>query len=678
MRDLQFPLIKITLFFLVGIVFGHLFHPVEFTVIFLLFIGTVSCALLYFLTSKSLHQKPYFGICVLFTSFIIGLFTLLCNNETRNRKHYIHQIVTDKEKNIVRLTVLEKLKNTAKNDRYKSEIYQFNGKKSVGKIILNIRKDSLLPAIEIGSRLTVTGSFYKNRNPNNPNQFDYGRYLENQQIYAQIYADANEIQKSTVYEKDVPFYASKIRNKIILNLEKNGFHKSELSVINALILGQQQDISPEITRDYQYAGAIHVLSVSGLHVGFILLFITFLLKPIPNTKRNLILKLIITIVALWLFGVLAGLAPSVLRSVTMFSFVAVGMFLKRSVNIYNTLLVSALVILLFEPSYLFDIGFQLSYLALYFIVWLQPVLASIFTPKNKYIRLYFWNIITVSFAAQIGTMPLCIYYFHQFSCLFFITNLIILPAMSIILALGVIVMVLAAFNVVWHPMMKTLEYSIWLLNKIVGKIASYESFVIRDIPLSLSMMLSMFLIIIIWILWFKKPSFNKLFLAFSSIIIFQLIAFNATYENEKESEFIVFTKSKASIITERKGKRVSVFSNDSILKNIDDNLAIKSYIVANFCKISKKRSISNLYYFKGKKILIIDSSAVYLQNKKPDILILINSPKISLERVFKSWKPQIVVADASNFKSYQKLWKATCEKEKIPFHATAEKGFYKL
>jgi competence protein ComEC len=154
--------------------------------------------------------------------------------------------------------------------------------------------------------------------------------------------------------------------------------------------------------------------------------------------------------------------------------------------------------------------------------------------------------------------------------------------------------------------------------------------------------------------------------------------FNANYTNEKANEMIVFTKNKTSIITERKGKRISVYSNDSILKNIDDNFAIKSYMIANFCKINKKKSISNLYYFKGKKILVIDSAAVYLQDKKPDVLILINSPKISLERVFKSWKPEIVVADASNYKSYIKIWKGTCEKEKIPFHATAEKGFYKL
>ena len=178
-----------------------------------------------------------------------------------------------------------------------------------------------------------------------------------------------------------------------------------------------------------------------------MLFVTFILKPLPNTKRGSFIKLLIILASLSIFGIIAGLAPSVVRSVTMFSFVAIGNHLRRSVNIYHTLLVSILIILLFEPSFLFDVGFQLSYIALFFIIWLQPLLASIWLPKNK-ITKYIWDILTVSFAAQIGTLPLSIYYFHQFPGLFFVTNLVIIPLLSIIMVLGVLVMVLAAFGYV--------------------------------------------------------------------------------------------------------------------------------------------------------------------------------------------------------------------------------------
>jgi len=677
MKVLQFPLVRITLCFVFGIIFSQITKPSLTLVIALLSLVILSLLFYYFKNKNDIIQKPFFGITTLCTAFLLGIFTLCSSNQTLNKNHYLHYVNESENEISTELIIKEKLKNTLNNDRYTAEMIQLNDKESYGKIILNIRKDSVLPTIEIGSHLMVAGSFYKNRKPNNPNQFDYGKYLENQQIYAQIYADATDIKINSVVDKSISYYASKLRNRIIKNLEKSNFNKTELSVVVALILGQQQDISQEVIRDYQYAGAVHVLSVSGLHVGCILLFITFLLTPLPNTKRGSIIKLVLVILSLWTFGILAGLAPSVVRSVTMFSFVAFGMFLRRSINIYNTLLVSALLILLIKPSFLFDIGFQLSYVALFFIVWLQPLLTSIWTPKNKIVK-YFWDIITVSFAAQIGTFPLSIYYFHQFPVLFFITNIVILPGLSLILGVGVIVMILAAFNVVWIPLMKILEWSIWILNKIIAWVASFEDFIFKDLSLSSYMMWCWYLVIIGFVIWFKKPTFKKLAFSMIAIISLQLVTIYAKYDSQKNDEFIVFSKKKVTIITERHGDKVTLYSNDSILKTTDDNLALKSYLVANFCKIKKKKTLSNLYYFKAKKILVIDSGAVFIGEEKPDILLLTNSPKINLERIFQSWKPQQVVVDATNYKTYIKVWRETCRKEKIPFHDTSEKGFYKL
>ena len=673
MKVLQFPLVRVTLFFVFGILFAQITKP-KLHLFFLLVSSAITLLVLsYFFSKKRLIFKSQFGLFTFLTSFLIGAFALVCSVQTNNSNHYIHQLDAIKKDNSIEILVKEKLKTTTTNDRYVVQVHTLNGKTSYGKLLVNIAKESSSHLIEIGTSLKIIGSIYLNKKPNNPNQFDYGNYLENQQIYGQIYTNYSAVKISKQVEKSISYYAGKLRNRIIHNLEKNHFNETELNVVNALILGQQQDISQEINRDYQYAGAVHILSVSGLHVGFILLFITFLLKPIPNTKRNSLLKLIIVVISLWSFGIIAGLAPSVVRSVTMFSFVAIGLYLRRSVNIYHTLLVSALLILLFQPSFLFDVGFQLSYLALFFIVWLQPLLIAIWTPKNK-ILTYFWEIITVSFAAQIGTFPLSIYYFHQFPGLFIVTNIIILPMLSIILCLGVVVMVLAAFNFVWIPFLKTLEWSIWLLNKIISWVASFENFVLKDISFNWLMMCCSYLLIFSWIIWFMKPTYKKLMVSLVSIVLVQVTVLQAKYSNQKKSEFIVFSKKKNTLIIERNGTKVKVFAT----KSFDDNSGLKSYLVANFCIIEKKKAITNLYYFKNKKLYLLDSSAVFLDNVNPDILLLSHSPKVNLERLFISSKPQQVVADASNYKSYVKLWKETCRKEKIPFHDTSEKGFYKL
>lgn len=677
MKVLQFPLARITFGFVIGLLFGHYFQLSIKALFIVLFIFICVFVMLYFLSKKNSKFSLYFAIGTYFLSVIIGLSTQIIHTDPFKKNNYTHNKEIFEQPHIISLTIREKLKSSTFSDRYLAIVNHIDQKEQTGRIILNIQNDSLHHVLEVGNSLLIKGTLTKNKPPNNPNQFDYSKYLENKQIYAQLYADVDEIKIGTEIEKNIWYYSSKLRTRIIRNLEKNDFNKTELNVAIALIMGQQQDISPEIIRDYQYAGAVHILSVSGLHIGFILLFVTFILKPIPNTKRGSFIKLITILISLSMFGIIAGLVPSVVRSVTMFSFIAIGNHLRRSVNIYHTLLVSVLLILLFEPSFLFDVGFQLSYIALFFIIWLQPLLSSIWKPKYK-VSKYIWDILTVSFAAQIGTLPLSIYYFHQFPGLFFVTNLIIIPILSIIMILGVLVMLLAAFNIIPVFLSQLLEWSIYYLNKIINAIASLEQFIIQDIPLHFYLLLNGYLLLFALIIWFKKPSFNRLAVILISIIILQFSYFKIEYKIQNEEEFIVFNSRKNTLITERKGETILVYANDSILKTAQRNNLLKSYRIENLSTLQQKMRLQNFMFFNGKKIFVLDSSGIYSKNIKPDIIILTQSAKINADRLFQIMKPKLVVADASNFKNIQKLWKASCEKQKIPFHATGEKGFYKL
>ena len=673
-KSIQYPLVKITLFFLCGLLVAP-FSICNPTLIFCL-IGLllVFCGLIY--RNKIKSKMSIFEVGTFLISLLIGVSTVQIHNELRLKNHYIHVIKTDKKSNYLNVTITEKLKKTTTKSRFEATVNSINGKPQSGKIILNIASDNLIDAIDIGTNLNLNGAIYKNQEIKNPNQFDYSSYLEKKQIYAQVFTTIDGCQIEHKPTVSINYYASKIRGRIIKNLQDNHFNDAELHVVIALLLGQQQDISPEILKDYQLAGAIHVLSVSGLHVGFILIFITLLLRPISNTKRGLQIKLIITILSLWTFGVLAGLAPCVLRSVTMFSFLAIGNFMRRSVNIYNTLLASALLILLLEPSFLFDVGFQLSYSALFFILWLQPVLSAIYIPKYKVVK-YFWDIITVSFAAQIGTFPLSIYYFHQFPGLFFVTNLVILPALTVILAIGIVVVLMAAFNVSYIPFLKLLEGSIYYLNQFIKKIASFEDFIFTNISLSQSMMFGLYLMLFCWILFCKKPSAIKLYASLLSILCVQLIYIQSKISTQKSSEFLVLSSKKNTLFIERCGNISTIFATDSILKLTNKNSTISPFLIGSFTDSVIKKQISNLYYFKNKKILVFDDKIEYT-NDNPDVLILSHSPKINLERYFLNHKPEIVIIDNSNFKSYIKVWKKTCEQQKIRFHDIAENGFYRL
>lgn len=675
MKILQFPLTRITFAFILGIIAYQNYQPESIFVFGSILIGLVFMVLLHFGCKRKPNFLSLFGLLTLGISFFFGLATSIYHNDRLRQNHYLNHLTEESSQQIT-LQLNEKLKSTAKNSRYVASIQNIDHHKSFGKIILNIKQPNRIQNLPIGSQITLFGTIYKNKNPFNPNQFDYGHYLENQQIYGQIYADENQMilgkAESTLWTR-----FSNFRTEIIRNLSLSQFKKEELNIMIALLLGQQQDISPEVLKDYQLAGAVHILSVSGLHVGFILLFVTFLLKPIANTKRNALIKLVIILLSLWSYGILAGLAPSVVRSVTMFSFVAVGNHLRRTVNVFHTLLVSMFLILLWKPSFLFDVGFQLSYLALFFILWLQPILANIWQPKYK-ITQYFWDILTVSFAAQIGTLPLSIYYFHQFPGLFFVTNIVVLPLLGIIMIVGLIAVVIACFGKVPLLVVKPLEVLIEFQNTIIEWIASYEEFVLKNISFTSAMLWISYVLIITIIIWFQKPNFKRLTIGLLSVITLQGIYISSKFKTNNTKELIVFNLKKSSIITERTNENVTVYSNDSILANLENNTTIQTYLVGNFCQANEKKQLQNLYYFKDKKILLIDSSAIYSVKIKPDIIIITQSPKLNLERLLTLYKPKQIVADGSNYKSYVRLWETTCLKEKIPFHYTIEKGFYKI
>ncbi len=677
MKVLQFPLARVTLVFIVGIVFTYYTQPSPILVFSSLFIAALFSGAAYFWSrQKPLHNR-YFGLTIFGLAFAVGMSTQTIHTDSYQKNHFTQLPNIFEQQHIFTIVLKEKLKSTAINQRYVALVNQIDTAKCSGKIVFNINKDSLHNSFIIGNRLQIQGSLYPNTAPKNPFQFDYGNYLKNKQIYGQLYADVTQIKVSFQIEKDIWFYAAQIRNSIIDNLKKDGFNTTELNVALALLLGQQQDIDPDIIQDYQYAGAVHILSVSGLHIGFILLFVTFILKPIPNNKKGSLLKLIVILCSLWLFGIVAGLAPSVVRSVTMFSFVAIGQHLRRSVNIYHTLLVSILLILLVQPKFLFDVGFQLSYLALFFILWLHPLLSRLLEPKNKILK-YIWEILSVSFAAQIGTLPLSLYYFHQFPGLFFITNLVIIPLTGFIMGLGVVVIVLAFVDLCPYFLSKTLEWSLFVIDKIIHTIASFEQFIFKDIPFTMVFMLSFYAVILALILWIKKPIPQRLIAVLLSVIGLQIAIVCNKWTTVHQQEWIVFNSKKTTLITERNGKAVTLYGNDSLLKIGTKNYTLNNYLMGNFSHLAAAKKIKNTAFFKGYTILILDSTGIYPKQQQADILVLTQSPKINLERLIQSSHPKAIVADASNYKSFQERWKASCLKTKIPFHSTSEKGYYVL
>ncbi|WP_136669349.1 ComEC/Rec2 family competence protein [Flavobacterium sp. H122] len=676
MKLLQFPIIKITIWYVLGIAVSYYFEFSLFSIIILTCVSTLGMLFSNFYSLKKFQSQKSFAVFLYATLFFLGILLSSVRKETFHDHHFYNQNVFGKT-SLINGTIIEKLKTGSKYERFVIKVNQIDQKKSFGKIILNLKKGKA-ENLFIGQKILITDQISTNPKPDNPNQFDYGEYLKTRNIYGQIFTDASAIKVNFKPEKSIRYYTAQFRETIIKNLKEAWFPERESAVINALILGQQQEISRDIVKDYQFAGAVHILSVSGLHIGFILLFVTFLLKPIPKTKLGNTSRFLLTVTALWAFAFIAGLAPSVIRSTVMFSIIAYGNYLKRESNVFNTAVASMFIILVFEPYILFDIGFQLSYLAVFSLLTIEPLLAKIWQPENRLVT-FFWKIMTVSFAAQIGTLPLSLYYFHQFPGLFFITNLVVIPFLEfLIMPLGCLLTVAAYFNFTPEILIQAVAYSIKGMNYFINLIASAESFVLRDIPFTNSMLLLSYIFLITLFSWIYKPGFKKLILSITILLFLQANVLWNHWNAKTSKSFIVFNTLHNTIIGETKNQETAVHYRNRINKETFEENMLKTFSTANFSRIKTFQPLKNCYYFKNKKILLIDSTAAYPKNRIASILILTQSPKINLDRILNNLKPEQVVADASNYKNYIEMWKRTCQKRKIPFHSTYEKGFYKI
>ncbi|PWH81618.1 competence protein [Algibacter marinivivus] len=675
MRLLNFTIIKLTICLVLGIIIGYLSKCSLETSTILTSIFLLALLVFYLIAKNQFIKSIWFGASTFLVMISIGILTTSFHNQKNFSNHYTQIISIEKDSlKTIAFRIREVLKPGNYYDKYVIDLLKINDKEVTGKTLLNIQKDTLQPALKVDG-IYISRTDFKNLiHPLNPHQFDYKNYLEKKYIYHQLFT-SNEALLTTKYKAKTLFgIVDNIRQHINKKLKPYHFKSDEIAIINALLLGQRQDISEEVYTSYTNAGAIHILAVSGLHVGIILLILSFMFKPLERFKHGKLIKTILLVSILWSFALIAGLSASVTRAVTMFSIVAIALNLKRPTNIFNTLAISMFVILLFKPLFLFDVGFQLSYLAVFAIVIIDPYLFNLWKPKNKIIKFY-WHTFTITVSAQFGIIPVSLYYFHQFPGLFFISNLVIIPFLGLILGLGIFVILLAVLNILPQFLANSFGYVISGMNSFVGWVSKQEAFLFKDLAFSiLYVIVSYFLIISFFRLLFKR-NYSNLRLFLISVLVLQGAVLYTKYSQPK-NEFIVFHKSRYSLIGNTTNNKIIVSNDfDSITKT--KNKIITDYKVGNDIKAIEEQPLSSIYKLNNKSILVIDSLGIYNINSfKPDMILLRQSPKINLNRLIDSLKPKQIIADGSNYKSHINRWETICLKRKIPFHQTSKKGAF--
>ena len=674
MQWFKFTIIKLTLFLVLGILLGY-FLDVSLTLSFILNLISVLClTLLFILNRLGFKLKTLFGLLTYLTFICIGLLAVCIHNPMNHRDHYSNLFKSELNSDqAITFKVKEVLKSGNYYDKYVIDFINIDGNIVTGKSLLNVQKDSTQKSLRIDD-IVFSKTIIKDLIPPlNPHQFNYKEYLKKQYIYHQIFLKNDELMVINQSNRSIYGFASELRETINQKLKPYNFKPDELAIINALLLGQRQDISEETYNNYANAGAIHILAVSGLHVGIILLILNFLFRPIGLMPYGPYIKTLLIIILLWCFAIIAGLSPSVMRAVTMFSIVAIGLNFKRATNIYNTLAISMFILLLFKPTFLFEVGFQLSYLAVFSIVWIQPLIFRLWNPKF-YIVNKLWQILSVTIAAQFGVLPLSLYYFHQFPGLFFISNLVIIPFLGLILGFGILIILLSFFNILPNILAISFGRLIGVMNDFVGFISRQEEFLFKHISFGILFVISSYLLIIATVKLFQKRSYNSVIFSLISISIFISVLIFNKYENAT-NEFLIFHKSRFSIIGIKHDRTLTLHHNLRSDNYTDEKLLV-NYKIGNSIKNIEQDTIRSLYKINEELLLVVDSIGVYKTSFKPDYVMLRNSPKINLDRLIDHLQPLMIIADGSNYKSYEERWFETCVKKEIPFHQTSKKGAY--
>lgn len=562
------------------------------------------------------------------------------------------------------------------------------------KVLVYFKKEQQSQQLKYGDCLLVKSNFLEVKPPQNPSEFNFKRYLSFHNVYYQAFLNSNDWSKSlTNKDNKIKKLSYSFREKLLSVFSENITGQQESSVAAALVLGYTDQLDKDLISAYSSAGAMHVLSVSGLHMGIIYIVLAKLLNFLNRKRWMQIIKTLILLLFLWFYALITGLSPAVLRSATMLSLIILGAALERNSNVYNVLIASAFILLLYNPYLIMEVGFQLSYLAVAGIVFLYSKVYSLIKVNNYFINIM-WSITAVSLVAQLATFPLGLLYFHQFPNYFILSNLIVIPLTTFIIYLCAL-LIISPFTYLSFLFGKLSSFLIFLLNKVV--------LITETLPYSKieAIHISVWETWIIYLLIFGLITFliyRKAILLFSCLSITVFLLANQIQENYrsiKQKNFIVYNVSGVSAYNFIAGK-TNIFKADSSLINNRnkmlfhithnwENLKLNSTHIysTNYNQQEKLNYLfkkKNFIQFYDKRFVFIDDVADIKYNSvkklKVDYIVLSKNVKCKIEELVKTIECSSIIIDSSNSYYNDKRWIAECKKLNLNYYSVNQSGAF--
>lgn len=680
----QAPFFRLVVPLVLGILFQINFQYAIFRVTAVLCILLFLIIILFhvFKLSRNYNLNKIWGLLISLLLFAFGVQLVHIKQRKEktfngNQQTFIATIIEQPEEKE------NSIKTIIKLDYLKDSSHCSNGKT---KILCYFEKDSSTMILHLGDQILANAFINEIKHAGNPYSFNYKTYLKYKKIYNQCFIKSNNY---TILEKNkgskVHLFSNRIRQQLLNIYQENGIQEDEFAVLSALTLGYKSELTPELKESFSTSGAMHILAVSGLHVGVIYIILCKLLFFFQKLKYGKYIQSIIIILVLFFYAFLTGLSDSVFRATIMFSFISIGKMFTRQVNIYNSIAASAFILLFINPYSVMNVGFQLSYAAVLSIIFFQPKMYSLVSTRNIVLD-YLWQLITVSIAAQIGTFPITMFYFGQFPLYFILTNILIIPIATIIIYSAFILFILSFSGWITKIIAILLNFITRLLNKSISFIenlpySKVDQFLVDGYE---SLLWTIFILMISFFIISKRIKFLEFSLYLALLVFFYNVSI--TYFNSKKSIFIVHHINKTTGIHFIKNNQSQLFLNNDVDPN-DTNLKYNISPVWRNLEICKdSRSINsvhkplNFLQFESKKIVQLRQNALHNINSKKrlkvDYLILSDNIDISVNKLNDHFEFELIIFDSSNNYYQVRGWEKECIKNNIPFFNVLDKGAY--
>ena len=511
------PVLRILIPFLIGIIL-NLIGLGSLNFIGLIGIITILCFVVYQRLFKSINKQIVFY-------FVLLLLGYLHTNTHRKNLYLNHYSKFSNEHSRVIITSISEVK--AKSIKVFADVVQIGDVNSCGKILLYFKKDSSSLKLKYGDDISTILNCRTIENIPNSN-FDYKQYLANKQVYQQAYLKSGDWKLIATHQGNIFTSLAYQYREQCHDVLKNSLHNIDAyAVASALLIGDDDDISKPVYQAYTDSGTLHVLSVSGMHVGVIYLLLVSLFGKLERNKYTKHFYFLLMLILIWMYSILSGSSASVFRAATMLTVVIIGKWINGNSPIYNSLVLSMFALLLYNPFYLTDKGFILSYLAVYGIVYLQPKIVVLWRVKNKY-GYKLWEFTSVSIAAQIMTLPVSLFLFGKFPNYFILANWVVIPLSTIAIYLSIAQIVFQQWTILLNIISYCNEKVICWMNDFLQWLTKINGAVTDNIDVTLLQCLILYFIVFVLVDWLSTKRYSSL-LAFLSGYALMLVI-SLTYE----------------------------------------------------------------------------------------------------------------------------------------------------